>query len=197
MQRDNIWWKGTVGIRSKSYICGFCGNPIASDRGYYAESNDNENIENILICHYCNKPTYFDSENNQIPGPIYGKNINYIPEQVQRLYNEARNCISCNANTASVLCSRKILMNIAVSKGAKEGLDFYEYVNFLSDKNYIPPNGKDWVHHIRKKGNIATHKISIMEQEDAKELIDFIEMLLKFIYEFPESIKIKSREYIK
>lgn len=171
MQRDNIWWKGTVGIRSKSYTCGYCGHPIASDRGYYAESNDNENIENILICHYCSRPTYFDAENNQVPGPIYGKNINYIPEQVQKLYNEAINCISCNANTASVLCSRKILMNIAVSKGAKEGLDFYEYVNFLSDKNYIPPNGKDWAHHIRKKGNITTHKISIMEQKMLKNLL--------------------------
>ena len=87
-------------------------------------------------------------------------------------------------------------MNIAVSKGAKEGLSFYDYVDFLSDENYIPPNGKGWVDHIRKKGNDATHEISIMEQEDAKELIDFAEMLLKFIYEFPESIKRKSSKYM-
>ena len=99
MQRDNVWWKGSVGIRSKSYTCGYCGNPIASNSGYYAELDDNEYIEYISICHYCRRPTYFDAENNQVPGPIYGKNIDYIPEQVQRLYNEARNCISCNANT--------------------------------------------------------------------------------------------------
>ena len=199
MKRHNIIWSDSLDIGSKNFTCGYCGNSIASNVGYDAVdaiSNEELIVENIFICHYCLRPTYFDEENNQVPGPIYGKNIDYIPEQVHRLYNEARNCISCNANTASVLCSRKLLMNIAVSKGAKEGLSFYDYVNFLSDKNYIPPDGKDWVDHIRKKGNDATHEISIMEQEDAKELIDFVEMLLKFIYEFPESIKRKSSEYL-
>ena len=83
-------------------------------------------------------------------------------------------------------------MNIAVSKGAKEGLKFIEYVEHLSDVGYVPPDGKDWVDHIRKKGNEATHEISIMDKEGAEELITFIEMLLKFIYEFPQIMKIKT-----
>ena len=86
-------------------------------------------------------------------------------------------------------------MNIAVAKGAKEGLKFIEYVEFLSSKNYVPPDGKEWVDHIREKGNEATHEIIIMKKQDAEDLITFIEMLLKFIYEFPE--KIKKRKAIK
>lgn len=83
-------------------------------------------------------------------------------------------------------------MNIAVSKGAKEGEKFVTYVQFLSDNGYIPPDGKQWVDHIRKKGNEATHEITIMTREDAEELIDFIEMLLKFMFEFPAMIKRKT-----
>jgi hypothetical protein len=53
----------------------------------------------------------------------------------------------------------------------------------------VPPNGEEWVDHIRQKGNEANHEIVLMSSEDAKDLITFIEMLLKFIYEFPNKIK--------
>ena len=81
-------------------------------------------------------------------------------------------------------------MNISVHQGAKEGLKFIEYVEYLSRNGYIPPNGKMWVDHIRKKGNEATHEILLMNQQDASELISFIEMILRFIYEFPSMIPV-------
>ena len=83
-------------------------------------------------------------------------------------------------------------MNIAVSQGASEGLSFNKYVEYLSDNHFIPPGSEEWVHHIRKKGNEATHEIAIMEKNDAIELITFIEMLLKFIYEFPAKMREKN-----
>jgi hypothetical protein len=90
--------------------------------------------------------------------------------------------------TAAVLICRKMLMNIAVQEKAKPGLRFIEYVEYLANNGYVPPNGKVWVDHIRKKGNEATHEIAIMKQEDAKDLLGFLEMLLRFIYEFPALI---------
>lgn len=79
-------------------------------------------------------------------------------------------------------------MNIAVALSAKEGLKFIEYVEFLSGKGYIPPNGKHWVDHIRVKGNEATHEIALMTLPEASDLLTFTEMLLRFIYEFPTMI---------
>lgn len=79
-------------------------------------------------------------------------------------------------------------MNIAVSQGAAEGLRFIDYVEYLEKNGFIPPNGRGWVDHIRKKGNEATHVIALMTQSDAEDLIAFSEMLLKFIYEFPARI---------
>ena len=79
-------------------------------------------------------------------------------------------------------------MNVAVSQGADEGLSFVQYVDYLAKAGYIPPNGKGWVDHIRKKGNEATHEIALMAQADAEELIAFAEMLLKFVFEFPARV---------
>ena len=75
-------------------------------------------------------------------------------------------------------------MHVAVEKGAKEGLSFFDYVNYLSENNYIPPNGKDWVDHIRSKSNEANHEIVIMGLNEADDLISFTEMLLRLVYEF-------------
>jgi hypothetical protein len=45
-----------------------------------------------------------------------------------------------------------MLMNIAVHEGAPEGQKFVEYVTYLADKGFVPPNGKHWVDHVRQKG---------------------------------------------
>jgi hypothetical protein len=74
-----------------------------------------------------------------------------------------------------------------VQEGAEENLKFIEYVNWLESKNYFPPKGKTWIDIIRSKGNEATHEILPMSQEDAKQVLTFTEMLLKFVYEFPGS----------
>jgi hypothetical protein len=79
-------------------------------------------------------------------------------------------------------------MNIAVHGGAAEGLKFIEYVTYLSDHGYVPSNGKHWVDHIRKNGNEATHEMALMSDNDAGELVGFVEMLLRFIYEFPKMV---------
>lgn len=123
-----------------------------------------------------------------MPGPKVGNEVSNLPADVLGLYKEARVCIANSACTASVLASRKLLMNVAVSVGASTGLKFIEYVELLSTKGYIPPNGKPWVDYIRKKGNEATHEIALMTASDATELITFLEMLLKFVYEFPSKV---------
>ena len=80
-------------------------------------------------------------------------------------------------------------MHIAVEKGAAVGKSFLEYVEYLAQKGYIPPDGKGWVDYILKKGNEANHEIKIMSSDDAADLITFSEMLLKFVYEFPAKVQ--------
>lgn len=184
-------WVNTASGVSRDFTCGYCSKPVSSEKFYEGRYGGSIRAS-IYICPRCKKPTFFDENNNQIPGAVYGSPVNDIPdESVRLLYDEARNCTGCNSFTAVVLCCRKLLMNIAVCKGAKEGLKFIEYVEYLSEKNYIPPDAKEWVDHIRDKGNEANHEIAIMKKEDAEDLLSFIEMLLKIIYEFPSIVKKK------
>ena len=167
----NLNWSDNVTITTKSYVCGYCGKSIASQRGYNSSNKINHvNIGHIYICHNCHSPTYFDPEGVQTPGPLFGEEVKNLPtKEVTDLYQEARKCASAGVFTGSVLCCRKLLMNISVAEGATEGLKFVEYIDYLEKYNFLPPKGRDWVDHIRKKGNEATHEIAIMTQEDAEE----------------------------
>lgn len=180
-----ISWKNAADLTPKSYVCGYCSNSIASQKGFFGEDEHRRHYL-VFICHKCSSPSYFDNTGKQYPGAVFGQEVRHLPDDdVKSLYSEARKCMTVNAYTGVVLCSRKLLMNIAVSKGAAEGLSFLAYVDHLASKGYVPPDGKDWVDHIRQKGNEATHQIKIMTKEDAEDLITFVEALLKFIYEYP------------
>jgi hypothetical protein len=178
-------WEREQDIQSKSFVCGFCGHGIASSKGY----TDRGTSAKIYICPHCNKPSYHYN-GVQVPEIAPGNEVGHLPDTVEHLYREARNCVSVQAYTSAVLSCRKLLMNIAVSQGAEEGKSFFFYVEFLADNGFVPPHGKGWVDHIRKKGNEATHEIVVMEKDSAVELISFSEMLLKFIYEFPAKVPV-------
>ena len=177
-------WHNLSGIEKRQFRCGHCGFNVANDKGFF----HNDPFQRVFVCPNCDRPTYFVANNIQIPGVAPGDEVAHLPEPLEKLYREARNCCGVGAYTASVLASRKMLMNVAVEQGAAEGLKFIEYVDHLASSGFIPPNGRGWVDHIRKKGNEATHEIALMGQADAEELIAFLEMLLKFIYEFPARV---------
>ena len=188
-------WYQLQTLPTESYSCGFCSDKVSSEKGYKIgkkSDGSGSQIGAIYICPNCKGPTFFTIGNEQIPSASIGRSVLHVPDELNTLYEEARRCTTNNCQTAAVLVCRKILMNIAVQVGASEGETFITYVNFLSDKGYIPPNGKHWVDHIRKKGNEANHEIRLMDAKDAKDLLIFIEMLLKFIYEFPNMVPSES-----
>ncbi|PTQ69347.1 uncharacterized protein DUF4145 [Nitrosomonas oligotropha] len=179
-------WRNIETIYSRSYVCGHCSNRVGSNKGYYTNNNSPE-ILSVHVCPHCSLPSVFQGE-TQYPGVLPGGLVSHLPTDIESLYNEARSAFAAGAFTAAVLACRKLLMNIAVAQGAPAGLAFIAYVQHLSDAGYIPPNGKAWVDHIRKRGNEATHEISLMSDDDAQELILFSEMLLRFIFEFPKRV---------
>jgi len=185
-------WHNISTMESRGYTCEFCGKPLASEKGYFAKRlHTNDVIARIYVCHHCERPTFFDLHQGiQVPGSRFGEDVNGIDDSsVLSLYEEARDAFAVNAFTSTVLSCRKLLMHVAVSKGAKEGQNFIDYVEFISSKGYVPPDAKTWVDHIRTKSNEVNHEIVIMSQEEAKDLISFVEMLLKLVYEFPAASK--------
>ena len=180
------WYQITT-LNPRQFACGHCGRAVASKEGYFTQEKVQGEQALIYICPNCTKPSYFHRD-SQIPGVAPGEEVSHLPPDIEALYKESRNAVSIGAPTAAVLACRKLLMNIAVAQGAKPGLTFMAYVEHLAVSGYVPPNGKGWVDHIRTKGNEATHEIQLMTKADAEELIAFSEMLVKFIFEFPNRV---------
>lgn len=179
------WWQ-TQDLAECAWTCGYCGCKVGGNQGYQNESEDKV----IYICPRCSNPTAFIEDEGtllQIPQPAIGNEISKLPSDISDLYNEIRRCVQYTAYTSAILSMRKLLMHIAVEQGANEGLTFIQYVEFLSDRGWIPPNGKQWVDKIRRAGNEANHEIKIESEREAKQLLDFVSMLLRFVYEFPLS----------
>lgn len=177
---SRLGWHNVLNFEGHNYTCGHCGREVGSDKGYHSTQGDHF----LRICPSCTHPSYFAGV-AQFPGVPHGEFVKSLPKEVEILYEEARRCISASAYTPSVMASRKLLMNIAVYKGAKAGDTFAAYVDFLSTHHFIPPGGEVWAKIIKDKGNEANHEIKPRERADAEQLIDFLEMLLKFIFEFP------------
>jgi hypothetical protein len=182
LQSRRAGWNNLQSIEPKDYMCPYCGNQVASKEGYWGVS------ASIYVCHKCLHPTYFTEEGKQIPGLAPGREVPHLPPVVANAYREARDALAAGAPTASVLIARKLLMSVAVSQNADPGKSFAEYVDYLARKGYVPPNGEAWVDLIRKKGNEATHEIPEMTDADAGEILTFLEMLLTFIYDFPNRV---------
>jgi hypothetical protein len=190
---EDLRWRGLQQFKARQFVCGYCGQNVASEKGWeaYRQSSDVWAAD-ICICPNCTRPTFFSFSSERTPAAAMGTVVADITEaSVEQLYAEARRATASGCYTAAVLCCRKLLMHIAVAKGAPEGENFVSYVEFLSDKHYVPPDAKEWVDQIRKRGNEANHEINMIEETDAAELMAFVEMLLKLIYEFPAAIKKK------
>jgi hypothetical protein len=167
----------TSGVK---FTCGYCGRATGTDVGY---GSTDPNIL-IAICPICLRPTYIEYGRTTPTAP-FGNAVEHLPDSIAALYAEARHCTTVEAYTGAVLICRKLLMHIAVEQGAEANRPFAYYVDYLVQHGYVPPNGRAWVDPIRLKGNAATHEIEDIAKEDVQQILVFVEMLLRFIYELP------------
>ncbi|WP_179255692.1 DUF4145 domain-containing protein [Streptomyces sp. SS07] len=122
------------------------------------------------------------SDGKQFPGPKVGGDVLGLPSDVEQAYEEARSCAGVNAYTATEVMCRKILMHVAVDKGAESGKAFAFYLSYLSDKGYVTPPMRPWVDEIRKNGNVAVHEIPATDPKRALGTLIFTEQLLRMVY---------------
>lgn len=191
--RSDISYQKSIPVHSHAIKCGYCGQNIAPNIGYilsYGRDNTEKYIAYVYQCPLCKNPIlYFVDEKETIPGASYGREIKYLPDNIQSLYNECRTCYANQCYTSAQMIARTLLMHIAVEKGAEEGQSFARYVTYLDDKGYIPPNGKKGVDFIRTSGNVANHEIVIKEKEETEKVISFLSTLLLVIYELPMTLE--------
>ena len=166
-----------------SYTCGYCNTRVS---GFVVSAYDTS-VGHVkwVLCTNCGYGSVVN-EGSLYPETLFGPIIEGLPPNIEKVYQEAKSCMSVSAYTACELLCRKILMHIAVEKGAKEGETFSEYLSIIGKKGYItPPMGK-WVGLIRQHGNKATHLLEPPDRTRAESTIMFTAELLRLIYEMEQ-----------
>ena len=187
MEHD-LGWQYATDIRSREWKCGYCGREVAGNVGYKHRYDD----KCVLICPHCQNATSFigtDDGVEQYPPASYGKTINSLPENIEKIYGEICRCVQYSSFTGAVLLMRKMLVHLAVAKDAKEDISFSSAVKYLDEHGWIPPTGKQWVDKIRTIGNDATHQVVVCTKREAEQLLRYVEHLLISIYEFPAKVQ--------
>lgn len=184
----------------KSYVCGWCGHTVSAAVGLFKHeewfSVDEVGIfpfhphrreTDVRICPECWIATTFLDRDLQLPGPIKGDNLDprKKSEQAQcvvALYNEARRALSQRAPSCAVLMFRKLLMHIAVEQGAKPGLRFVEYADYLKINGVVGKPQHALLDRIRVEGNIENHEVRRAPPEQAEDLLNLTTLLIRSVY---------------
>lgn len=182
-----LGWHSTYEVPRHGWTCGYCGAAVGGDRGFHSDDSSPYQ-KKIYICPKCHNPTAFIADGDdvvQVPGALYGSDIDGLPDDVSVIYEEVRRCVQYTAYTAAVLEMRNLLSHVAVDLGADGNKSFNYYVSYLDENHYITPNARGWVDILRSFGNEVTHELRIVTEGEAKRMLDFAEMLLRIVYEFP------------
>lgn len=190
IETDKINHNNKTGDSFKDIICGHCGIKTTAREvsNYLPQSQANQHWSFFLICPSCNKGSLIVKNRGSkvevaYPGYLPGKNLKGLPDDIEKAYQEARGCFSINAFTSCELMCRKILMHIAVEKGANTKLSFAKYINHLETEGYITPPIKTWADKIRSNANESTHELIFPDKARAENTFQFTMMLLRIIYE--------------
>lgn len=173
---------GSTGDGWYPYTCGHCGTQVSGAVLAYAKDNRGY-VGRWLQCSTCGDGSFSNIEEKLFPGASFGPSIEGLPADVQEAYCEARDCLSVNSTTAAELICRKILMHVAVDKGAAEGQTFASYIDYLQKQGYVTPPMRGWVVLIKDHGNESTHKLPKPERKRAEGTILFTAQLLRSVYE--------------
>lgn len=169
-----------VGL-TRDYKCAHCSREVTG----MVVARNIETYVTWIVCPSCSRGSVLNGTMLS-PSPLLGADVQGLPEEVGKAYLEARKSFSSASFTACELVCRKILMNVAVDKGAPTNRQFKEYVDYMNNSGYIPVTMKPAVERIKDNGNEATHEIRQPDQQRANATLQFTTLLLKNVYETEE-----------
>lgn len=162
--------------------CGHCGRSVSGAVVSFVVTPEGH-ANHWLQCPTCGEGSVRLSSGRTVPGSPVGPSLSGLPSDVGEAYEEARQCMAVGGSVAAELVCRKILMHVAVEKGAKDGQTFAQYLGHLETEGYVTPPMKKWVDLIRTHGNEATHELAPVSSERAESTLMFTAELLRLTYE--------------
>ena len=170
-----------IGEAIQDYTCGHCERSV----GGLVIAGIGELRILWLLCPSCGHGSV-QHGNTILPSLLLVPQVEGLPSDICQVYDEARKSFAVEAYTGCELLCRKILMSVAVNRGAAEDKRFEHYVDYLKDKGHITASLKDMADIIRKNGNQSAHKIGQPDPKRAEYTLKFTAQVLRSIYEIED-----------
>lgn len=119
--------------------------------------------------------------------PLLGSKLhNAVPASIAEAFNEAALALSANCPRAAAVMARRTLEAIAEDQGQASGT-LADKLKAMANKGLLHPTLAEWAKEVRLVGNAGAHydPINVVSADDARQLVEFIRELSKFIYELP------------
>jgi len=113
------------------------------------------------------------------------------PADIGRYWLQAKRSLEGKNWDAASLMARSAVQLVARYQGAK-GNNLKQEIDDLAEKSLLPPIMKEWSHEVRVLGNESTHPApggSGTDQRDAKDVVEFLDMLMIMTYNLPHQIE--------
>ncbi len=127
-----------------------------------------------------------------LPWPIRVENHpKHWPEDVGRFWVQAHRSLTDENWDAAVVMARSALQ-AALREQKAVGANLKQEIADLASKGLLPPHMRDWSDTLRELGNDSAHPKpgqSPTDPKDAKDVTEFLDYLLEYLYSLPHRIK--------
>ena len=113
------------------------------------------------------------------------------PEAVQRYWVQAQRNLQDENWDAAALMARSALQ-VALRESKAQGKTLKDEIDDLATKGILPPLMQDWSDNVRELGNVSAHPQPGQPGtagEDARDIVQFLNFLLKYLYTLPKRIE--------
>lgn len=161
----------------------------------------------IMQCRECLRPTCTESSqivNGELTQVIVGPKttilypaektpLTNLPEAIEKKYMEALKIRNISPSSCAVQVRRR-LEAICIHENA-QGKVLAQKLKNLADSNRIPQTLADVASHLKQLGNLGAHfDEDEVSKEDVPIILDFLELLLEYLYVAPAKIEeVKNR----
>lgn len=112
-----------------------------------------------------------------------------VPAEIASAFSEAATALSARCPRASAVMARRTLEAVTADQGQASG-SLHERLKALASSGVLLPTLSDWASEVRLIGNAGAHydPIETVSQEDAQQLLSFVQELLRYLYELPAEL---------
>jgi hypothetical protein len=113
------------------------------------------------------------------------------PEDVGRSWLQAHGSLDGENWDAAAMMARTAVQ-LATRYHNATGNNLKQEIDSLADSGVLPPIMREWSHEVRELGNDAAHPVpgaTGTTPNDAKDVVRFLDYLLRFLYSLPHEIK--------